>query len=137
MKTEILIVSLMFLFLLAPQYADTADEKMNIGTLPRAEDKSFYYSEYEVSAYTLREEECDSDPFIGASLTDLRFEKNTFASNQLPLGAWIEYDGKFFQNQDRMNKRYNGNYLDLCFKFDLKGAREFGRKYNQLIKVYK
>ena len=105
--------------------------------LPASEEKEFYYKEFEASAYNLVESQTDSSPCIGASLTNLCETKfNTFASNALPLGTIIEYAGKHWINQDRMNKRYQGNYLDLCFKHDLKGAKNFGRKII-LIKIYK
>jgi len=137
MKLAIILTISLSCIILFPVFLTHAEETYSgfASTLPRAEDKEFYYKEFQVSAYTLREEETDSTPFIGAGLTDLRFERHTFASNQLPLGAFIEYNGEIWQNQDRMNRRYKNN-LDLCYKFNLKGAREFGRK-SLLIKVFK
>jgi len=136
MKPYIITITLLGIILF-PQFLSSTYANMDgmYMTLPVNEDKSFYYQDFEASAYTLREEETDSTPFIGAMGTDLRFEDNTFASNILPLGAVIEYNGELWQNQDRMNRRYDGYNLDFCFKFDLKGAREFGRKIIK-IKVY-
>ena len=136
MKPYIITLTILFT-LLFPTFllADIAYMDGMYMTLPVNEDKAYYYQDFEASAYTLREEETDSSPFIGAMGTDLRFQDNTFASNILPLGTVIEYNGELWQNQDRMNRRYDGYNLDLCFKFDLKGAREFGRKIIK-IKVY-
>ena len=137
-KITIIIVSILCIFTY-PIFTSSAYEDMSpvLNPLPINEDREFYYKEFETSAYTLREEETDSDPLIGASGINLaEVDYNTFASNALPLGAVIELDGELWINQDRMAKRYNGNYLDLCFKFDLEGAREFGRK-NLIIKIYK
>lgn len=82
-----------------------------------------------VSAYTLRREETDSTPCIGASNINLcTYNKPTVAMNGVPFGTLVIIKGEIYEVQDRMNKRYDSNHIDINFRHDLNGAIKFGRQ---------
>jgi len=56
------------------------------------------------------------------------------ARRELPLGAIVVWKGKKYKMTDHMNKRFNGNNrFDLFFGTNLKRAKEFGIKTNQIV----
>ncbi len=95
----------------------------------------------EVSAYTSRKIETDDTPCINAwgdNICNIHKAGIGIVAcpsrfNRLDL---IEINGDQFRCLDRMNIRYrNGNYFDIYFGMDLKGAKKFGRQTKQ-IKIY-
>ncbi len=95
----------------------------------------------EISAYTSRRAETDDTPCINAwgdnicNLHKAGFRIIACPSrfNRLDL---VEIDGKAYRCLDRMNARYrDGDFFDIYFGKDVKGARQFGRK-SRRIAVY-
>lgn len=90
-----------------------------------AEAKTGVFIDGEVTAYTSDPLETDDTPFLTASNQKVR--NGIVANNCLPFGTRIIINGKQFEVQDRMNKRYG------CDKFDIwheskKEALKFGRQ---------
>lgn len=95
----------------------------------------------EVTAYTSRKIETDGTPCINA------WGDNICNIHKAGIGIvacpsrfkrldLIEISGKQFRCLDRMNIRYrSGNFFDIYFGMDLKGAKKFGRQTKQ-IKIY-
>ena len=84
-----------------------------------------------LTAYTPRPEETDDTPHITASGQLVR--EGIVANNCYPFGTLIEINGKLYEVQDRMNKRFD-NCCE-CFDiltFDLEKAREFGKKVEEI-----
>lgn len=88
----------------------------------------------EVSAYSPRIEETDSTPLITAS--NKKVQENYVANNCLPFGTKLKIDGREYEVQDRMNRRYGCDHLDL-FMWDTYEALKFGRQIKQVeIKIF-
>lgn len=77
------------------------------------------------SAYASSPYQTDSTPCITAAGTTVR--PGVVATNFLPLGTVVSINGKEYIVEDRMNKRYDGYYLDIWFP-STSEALEFGRK---------
>jgi len=86
-----------------------------------------------LSAYNPVEEQCDSTPDITASGRKVR--EGYIANNCLPFGTIVKIEGKYYEVQDRMNKRYSCEYFDILM-FDYHEAIVFGRQIKE-IKYYK
>lgn len=78
-----------------------------------------------ITAYTARTEETDDSPTITASNQIVR--EGIIANNCLPFGAKVKIDGREYEVQDRMNKRYDCNHYDIYFE-DLDEAKIWGVK---------
>ncbi len=82
----------------------------------------------EVTAYTSREEETDSTPFIAASGATVHW--GMVATNAYPFGTQVRfpdiYGDKIFVVKDRMHSRFE-NRLDIWFP-EYSHARHFGLK---------
>ena len=85
-----------------------------------------------VSAYNSFENQTDSTPCIGAG-GYICGRNDVVANNCLDLGTIIEIDGKFYEVQDRMNKRYGCDHYDIFMDKDLQKAKEFGRQELEVI----
>ena len=79
----------------------------------------------EVSAYTSDVTETDSTPFITAS--NQRVRDGIIANNCLEFGSIVEIEGKEYEVQDRMNKRYGCDYFDIWMSKKV-DALEWGRR---------
>lgn len=79
----------------------------------------------QASAYASSPYQTDSTPCITAAGTRVR--EGVIATNFLPMGTIVSYDGNLYIVEDRMNSRYAGYYLDFWMTSTSK-AREFGRK---------
>ena len=80
------------------------------------------------TAYTPREEETDSTPWITASGTTVR--EGIIAANFLPFGTKVKIGNKIYTVEDRMNRRFTKTIperIDLAF-LSLEKARKFGKK---------
>ena len=80
------------------------------------------------SAYTPREEETDSTPWITAS--GKKTSEGQIAANFLPFGTKVRINGKIYTVEDRMNRKYTNAvpaHIDLVF-MSLEKARQFGRR---------
>ena len=107
-----------------------------IATLPHNEDLPYYTTYITATAYTSREQETDSSPFIAAWGDHVFW--GMLASNSFPRGTKIqipEYFGdKMFSVLDTMNSRYY-HHIDLWMP-ELEDAQAWGSRYVE-IKVYK
>lgn len=77
------------------------------------------------SAYASSPYQTDATPCITASGTTVR--PGVVATNFLPLGTIVSVGGKKYIVEDRMNRRYDGYYMDIWFP-STSEALEFGRK---------
>ena len=80
------------------------------------------------TAYTPREEETDSTPWITAS--GKTTNEGMIAANFLPFGTKVRINGKIYTVEDRMNRKYTNAVparIDLVF-LSLEKARRFGRR---------
>jgi 3D (Asp-Asp-Asp) domain-containing protein len=77
------------------------------------------------SAYTADEAQTDSSPTITAS--NKTVQEGFIANNCLPFGTKIRVNGKIFEVQDRMNKRYGCDNFDI-FMNEYSEAINFGRQ---------
>lgn len=73
---------------------------------------------FEVSAYNTLPEQTDNTPCVAANGDNICLEKNknTVATNFLPFGTRIiipSLGNQVYVVRDRMNKRYEGYYLDV------------------------
>ena len=86
----------------------------------------------EVTAYTSREEETDSTPFIGAQGTEVHW--GIVATNAYPFGTKIRFPEAFgtkvFTVTDRMHTRYK-NRIDIWFP-EHERALHFGVQNTQI-----
>ncbi len=88
---------------------------------------------YEISAYNSVPWQTDDSPCISADNKNIceRYlaGQKLCASNNFRLGSevYIEGYGKC-KIADRMNKRYQGNYVDIYMGMDIARARQFGRQ---------
>jgi 3D (Asp-Asp-Asp) domain-containing protein len=83
-----------------------------------------------MTGYTSRESETDGSPCISADGTNIcEYDGCVVASNGYDLGTIIEVEG-FGKCTvlDRMNRRYDENYMDMYFGYDLENALKFGKK---------
>lgn len=103
--------------------------------LPKNKDKPFYEKEVKAYAYNLLEGQTDSDPLTGASGRRLDlYSYSVIACNWLPFNTPVEIDNRLYIVQDRMDKRYVGNEIDILM--DTKeNARKFGVQ-TKLVKIY-
>ncbi len=85
-----------------------------------------------VSAYNSMIEQTDSTPCIGAG-GYICGRDDVVANNGLPLGTWVQIEGKYYQVMDRMNARYSENHYDIFMDKDLQKAKEFGRQNLEVI----
>jgi len=78
-----------------------------------------------ITAYNPVKEQCDNTPEITASGQKVR--EGIIANNCLEFGTIVKINDKYYEVQDRMNKKYNCNYYDILM-FDLEEAKKFGRQ---------
>ena len=96
------------------------------GSYPPYTIKSQVLGSLMISAYSSTEDQTDSTPFITANGT--RVEKGIVATNNLPFGTEIKIEGLGdFEVQDRMNKRYQDNEIDIWME-TREEALEFGKQ---------
>jgi 3D (Asp-Asp-Asp) domain-containing protein len=89
-----------------------------------------------IYAYNSLPEQTDEDPTITAS-GKIAYEGSIACPSRYEFGTRVEYAGKFYTCEDRMNKRYrDGNYFDIWMA-DSVDAVNFGVKKNETIKIYK
>ena len=86
-----------------------------------------------LSAYNSVPEQTDSTPFITAS--GQRTRDGIVAANWLEMGTTIRIDDKYYQVQDRMNKRYGFPHIDIWMS-EVEDAKTFGRQ-NKIIEIIK
>lgn len=67
-----------------------------------------------VTGYTSDESETDTSPFTTANQTDVR-EGIIACPRSIPFGTLVEVDGRQYECQDRMNKRFDDRF-DIWFK---------------------
>lgn len=84
------------------------------------------------SAYASSPYQTDATPCVTSAGTRVR--PGVAASNFLPIGTVLQVDNLKFIVEDRMNPRYNGNFLDVWFP-STSEAIEFGRKKLQVTVV--
>jgi len=82
-----------------------------------------------LSAYNPVAAQCDSTPDITASGKKVR--AGYVANNCLPFGTIVEIDGKHYEVQDRMNRRYGCKYFDILM-WNEQEARTFGRQIKEI-----
>src|SRR3990167_5117351 len=83
-----------------------------------------------VYAYTNLPELTDSTPDYTAS--GERVREGIIANNCLDFGKLVLIEGKIYEVQDRMAKRYNCSYFDV-FLPTLVGAQSWGKKRLEVI----
>ena len=83
-----------------------------------------------LTAYSSTPDQTDETPFITASNTGVR--DGVVATNILPLGTRLMipalFGAKIFVVEDRMNERYNGQYVVDIWQPDRASAEIFGVK---------
>jgi len=108
-----------------PQYQSAA-----VANSPIASSK---WVETVITGYSSRVEETDSTPFTTASGTHVH--EGTIAANWLPFGTKVKipefFGDQVFIVEDRMNKRYQGNSLDVWFN-DTQEALRFGVTHTRI-----
>ena len=83
-----------------------------------------------ITCYNPVEAQCDSNPEITASGKKVR--EGFIANNCLKFGTSVVIEDKIYVVEDRMNKRYDEcKFFDILL-FDLKEARECGKKIKEL-----
>lgn len=83
----------------------------------------------EFSAYNNVESQCDSSPDTTASNKKIKGGEKWVAVNGYEFGTKIEIEGMgIYTVEDRMNRRYGINNIDILFHKDTEKALEFGRK---------
>ena len=135
MLKTILITTILFTGLLIPPISAQVenydpcglDDVICPGEAPRA---NYKVVEATVYAYTSREKETDSTPFITANGTKVR--EGGVANNCLPFGTKVEILFKTYEVNDRMNSRYGCNVFDVWHS-DLVEARKWGKKLTQVL----
>jgi len=148
MKYKILITICLILTLInaylifqAYQAADSFDFEEYANTMIReqaAEVKDDFTTEvFEVSAYNTVKSQTDSNECESASGVNIcdRDFGIVACPHKFPFGTEFEINRQKYVCLDRMNARYEGNYLDINFDKDIKGALEFGRQQLS-IRVY-
>lgn len=81
----------------------------------------------EVTAYSSTVDQTDNDPFITASGERVR-KGGIACPNWLEFGDRVEIEGKEYECNDVMNKRYrDGKYFDIWFE-SRQQALNFGRQ---------
>lgn len=102
-----------------PQYQDAA-----VANSPITSNK---WVNVVVTGYSSRMRETDDTPFTTASGT--RVHEGTVAVNWLPFGTKVRipelFGDQVFTVEDRMNKRHQGNSIDVWFN-DTQKALRFG-----------
>ncbi|OGY30672.1 MAG: hypothetical protein A3C02_02760 [Candidatus Andersenbacteria bacterium RIFCSPHIGHO2_02_FULL_45_11] len=78
------------------------------------------------TAYSSTPEQTDSSPFITASGSHVRH--GIIAANFLPLGTKIRLGKEIYTVEDRMSKRYNGEYRIDIWMASLDAAQNFGSR---------
>lgn len=78
------------------------------------------------TAYSSTPEQTDSSPFITASGSRVRH--GIIAANFLPLGTEVKIGQEIYTVEDRMNKRYNGEYRIDIWMASLEEALSFGSR---------
>jgi len=81
------------------------------------------------SAYASSPYQTDDTPCLTAAGTRVR--SGVVASNFLPLGAILSDGDRLYIVEDRMNSRYQGQYIDIWFP-STSEALEFGRRTLQM-----
>ncbi len=85
------------------------------------------------TAYSSRVEETDDTPFITASGTHVH--EGTMAANWLPFGTKVRipelFGDRVFTVEDHMNKRHQGNSIDVWFN-DTQKALRFGVAHTRI-----
>ena len=76
------------------------------------------------SAYSSTEAQTDASPFITASGTTVH--PGTVAANFLPIGTTILLNGKKYTVEDRLNRRYDNEYMIDVWMASLDEALQFG-----------
>ena len=80
-----------------------------------------------VTAYSSREVETDSTPYLTAHLTPVR-KGIAACPRKIPFHTEVIIAGQIYTCEDRMAQRYrNGNYFDI-WKSTTEEAYEFGRQ---------
>jgi 3D (Asp-Asp-Asp) domain-containing protein len=82
-----------------------------------------------ITAYSASPDETDSTPDITASGKEA--VGNIAANNCLEFGTIIEYGGEIYIIEDRMNKRYGCEHIDLLMA-DKETALNFGRQIQEV-----
>jgi 3D (Asp-Asp-Asp) domain-containing protein len=86
-----------------------------------------------VTGYSSRVQETDDTPFITASGS--KTYEGVLAANWLPFGTKVKipefFGDKVFTVEDRMNKRHQGNSIDVWFN-DTQEALRFGVKNTRI-----
>lgn len=86
-----------------------------------------------VTGYSSERGQTDSSPFLTAS--QKRVQEGFIACpRNIPFGSKVEIEGKIFECQDRMNKRYD-NRFDIWFASKTE-AKDWGKQVKEVI-VYK
>jgi 3D (Asp-Asp-Asp) domain-containing protein len=85
-----------------------------------------------IYSYNSEVGQTDNSPRVTASGKEVY--DGLIANNCLPFGTKIEWNGKIYTVDDRMNKRYNCKNFDI-WKESKQESLDFGVKYNQTIKV--
>ncbi len=112
------------------------DKKPVQNHLPINKDKQSYEKIVTATAYNTTREQTQGNPCISASGANICGRTDTVAcSRDIPLGSYILYDFRLYRCLDRLAIRFD-HYLDINFDKDLVGAKNFGIKHNQKIRIY-
>lgn len=82
------------------------------------------FFEVTATAYSSTPDQTDSSPFITASGSRVRH--GIIAANFLPLGTTVRIGNELYTIDDRMNKRFNGEYRIDIWMTSREAAQQFG-----------
>lgn len=85
-----------------------------------------------VTAYNSVPEQTDDTPFETAS--GKRTRDGIVANNCLPFGTKVVIEGKTYEVEDRMNKRYGCEHYDIWME-EVPDARKFGMKRLDVVEL--
>jgi len=83
-----------------------------------------------ITGYSSTIDQCDSDPFITASGTEVRYGIAA-CPRDIPFGTKIKIDGKTYICEDRLNKKYDDRF-DIWFP-SRREALDYGLQQKEVI----
>ena len=89
-----------------------------------------------VTAYNTVRGQTDDSPCVSSGNNYICGRRDVVACpRNIDLGTWVEIDGTRYECLDRTALRF-GDRFDISFDKDIAGAKHFGIKHNQLVKIY-
>ena len=85
-----------------------------------------------VTGFNTVKAQTDNTPCIAASGDNICGRKDVVACpHRLPLGTWVEINGRRYECLDRTARKYDGRF-DISFDKDIKAALTWGKRRVQV-----